>query len=280
MKRIVLFLALALTFRMSPQEIVEFVCPMDKDVRSAAPGTCPRCGMKLVAGIPDAREFRVQLETRPGSLTLRVGDPDSGKPVRDFEIMHEKLYHLFVVSQDLGFFLHTHPAMQPDGSFVANMRFPHPGMYRVLSDFYPRGGTPQLIANTVIVSGSGFPLRIAAPAPDISPKKVGNLDVELVTEPAQPLAGLKTLLFFRLKPNDGIEPYIGAMGHMLAASADLIDMVHSHPIYVTDPRKGDYKQIQFNMIFPREGMYRIWVQFQRKGVVNTLAFNVPVGRLQ
>ena len=30
-------------------------------------------------------------------------------------------------------------------------------------------------------------------------------------------------MFFRLTPNDGIEPYIGAMGHMLAASSDLID---------------------------------------------------------
>ena len=33
------------------------------------------------------------------------------------------------------------------------------------------------------------------------------------------------------------------------------------------------KQIQFNLIFPREGIYRVWVQFQRQGVVN-------YGRLQ
>jgi len=253
---------------------------MDKDVRSAEPGVCPRCGMKLVAGIPDAREFRVLLERHPGSLILRVQDPDSGKPVRDFEIMHEKLYHLFVVSQDLGFFQHIHPEAQPDGSFTVPLQFPHPGMYRILSDFYPKGATPQLIANTVIIPGTGFPLAVANPVPDVAPKKSENLDVELVTEPAKPIAGFKTLMFFRLKPNDGIEPYIGAMGHMLAASADLIDMVHGHPIYVTEPPTGDYKQLQFNMIFPREGMYRIWVQFQRKGVVNTVAFNVPVGKLQ
>jgi hypothetical protein len=86
------------------------------------------------------------------------------------------------------------------------------------------------------------------------------------------------MLFFRLKPDDGIEPWIGAMGHMLAASADLIDLMHTHPIYVTDPDGA--KQLQFNLIFPREGMYRIWVQFQRKGVVNTVAFNVPVKALE
>jgi hypothetical protein len=87
-------------------------------------------------------------------------------------------------------------------------------------------------------------------------------------------------MFFRLKPNDGIEPYLGAMGHMMAASSDLIDMIHTHPFLVYDPREGDYKQIQFNVIFPRTGVYRVWVQFQRKGVVNTVAFNVPVSELK
>jgi hypothetical protein len=34
--------------------------------------------------------------------------------------------------------------------------------------------------------------------------------------------------------------------------------------------------MQFNMIYPRPGIYRVWIQVQRQGVVNTLAFNVPV----
>ena len=86
-------------------------------------------------------------------------------------------------------------------------------------------------------------------------------------------------MFFKLKPNDGIEPYLGAMGHMLAASSDLIDLMHTHPLYVTDPDEGAYKQIQFNLIFPRAGVYRVWTQFQRKGVVNTVVFDVPVKNL-
>ena len=39
-------------------------------------------------------------------------------------------------------------------------------------------------------------------------------------------------------------------------------------------------QIQFNMIFPRARTYRVWVQFQRKGVVNTAVFTVPVSELK
>ncbi|MGD1073213.1 MAG: heavy metal-binding domain-containing protein [Bryobacteraceae bacterium] len=265
---------------------IEFVCPMDKDVRSSAPGICPRCGMKLVAGIPEGHEFRVLISTAPAVLeaeeniriTLRVEDPETGKPARAFEIMHEKLYHLFVVSQDLRFFAHVHPEIRSDSSFVLDLTFPRPGLYRILSDFYPAGATPQLIASTLIVRGAEFKLKAADIAPDLSPKTTENSSVELVSEPVQPIAGLKTMLFFRLKPDDGIEPWIGAMGHMLAASADLIDLMHTHPIYVTDPDGA--KQLQFNLIFPREGMYRIWVQFQRKGVVNTVAFNVPVKALE
>jgi hypothetical protein len=263
---------------------IEFVCPMDKDVRSPVPGKCPRCGMTLVAGIPDPHEYPVRITTTPRvlkagediRLDFHVDDPITHQPVGDFEIMHEKLYHLFLVSQDLKFFVHTHPQIQPDASFQLNVRFPKPGLYRVLSDFYPKGGTPQLIASTLIVPGAGMKIALPKLDPDLTPQHSENLSVELEMDPPQPIAGMKTLMFFRLKPNDGIEPYIGAMGHMLAASSDLIDMIHTHPFLVTDPTGTDYKQIQFNMIFPRDGIYRVWIQFQRKGVVNTVAFNIPV----
>ena len=86
-------------------------------------------------------------------------------------------------------------------------------------------------------------------------------------EPPVPLAGLKTMLFFRLKPADGLEPYLGAWAHMLAASDDLIDLMHTHP-FLADGGP----QVQFNVIFPRARTYRMWVQFQRKGVVNTAVF--------
>jgi hypothetical protein len=265
---------------------VEFVCPMDPDIRSKEPGKCPRCGMKLVAGIPDPHEYPVRIATKPrppkaGSptqLEFRIEDPKTGKPVREFEVVHEKFFHLFLISQDLKSFAHQHPEMQPDGSFHHQYTFPKAGLYRVLSDFYPKGGTPQLMTNTLMVPGAGFKLEPAHPTPDLAPQHAENIDVELVMEPPEPLCGMKTLMFFRIKPADDMEMYLGAWGHMLAASSDLIDMIHTHPFLVTDPE--GYKQIQFNMIFPREGVYRVWVQFQRKGVVNTVAFNVPVGVLK
>ncbi len=285
---------------LAPEPEVEWMCPMpqDSDIRMKGPGKCPRCGMTLVPGLPEPQEFPVRISTRPkalkvgqeAQLSFSIEDPKSLKPVKDFEIVHEKLYHLFVVSQDLKFFKHTHPEMQPDGKFLLGVTFPKPGLYRILSDFYPKGATPQLIANTVMVPGAGFKLETAKLDPDLTAKQTdgfkdghavpGNIQVELTMDPPQPIVGEKTLLFFRLKPGSGMELYLGAWAHMMAASADLVDMIHSHPFLVTDPIDSDYKQLQFNLIFPRAGVYRVWVQMQRLGVVNTVAFNIPVSDLK
>jgi hypothetical protein len=272
----------------SEDDDVEFICPMDKNVREKNPGKCRICGMTLVPNLPDAHEYPIHITSKPAHikpgeealLNFRVEDPTTGKTVQDFTVMHEKLYHFFLVSQDLQFFRHIHPEKQPDGTFNLGVKFPHAGLYRMLSDLYPTGGTPQLVPDTIMIPGPGFKLEPAKLAPDMSPKTTENLEVELVTEPKEPLAGFKTMMFFRLKPNDGIEPYLGAMGHMLAASSDLIDLMHTHPLYVTDPEDGAVKQIQFNLIFPRAGVYRVWTQFQRKGVVNTVVFDVPVKNLE
>ena len=264
----------------------DYVCPMDADVRSDKPGVCPRCGMKLVLGIPDTTEFPLDLRTEPKKfhagdkvqLAFRVLDPKTGKQVRHFQIVHERYLHMFVVSQDLGFFIHEHPVEGADHIFRYDMKFPKAGMYRVLADFYPEGGSPQLVARTVIVPArAGEDVKLAAPklTPELGVSHASNMDVELVMEPAQPIVGMKTLMFFRLKPADGLQQYLGAWGHMLAASDDLIDMIHDHP-FIADGGA----QEQFNMIFPRARTYRVWVQFQRNGVVNTAAFNVPVSELK
>lgn len=257
-----------------------YVCPMDPDVRSNSPGKCARCGMALVAGLPDPVEYHMHLGVtprpikvgQPSNLTFEIHDPWKDRPVTKFQEVHEKLFHMFVVSQDLEVFLHNHPTLGSDGSFHYEYTFPKSGMYRVLGDFYPDGATPQLIAQTVFVPGpAGKRPQLTR---DYTAKDAENMQVELTTDPPQPISGQKTQMLFQVKPGDGLEKYLGAWGHMLAASDDLIDMLHEHP-FIADGGP----QIQFNVIFPRAHAYRVWVQFQRKGVVNTAHFDIPVKEL-
>ena len=274
------FLVALLTVVLSAQDLT-YQCPMDPDIRSNKEGVCSRCGMKLRAGIPEPVEFPVDLNlsprvVKPGikeQLEFSVRDPQNGKQIEHFELVHEKLFHMFVISRDLQFFLHDHPVFGDDGKFRYDLAFPKSGMYRVLADFYPEGATPQLIAKTVLVPGE------PQPAPKLSrdyeAKQTENMHVSITTDPPEPIAGQKTMIHFHLDPGDGIEKYIGAWGHMLAASDDLIDMIHTHP-FIADGGPD----MQFNVYFPRERMYRIWVQFQRKGVVNTARFDIPVQDLK
>jgi hypothetical protein len=38
-------------------------------------------------------------------------------------------------------------------------------------------------------------------------------------------------------------------------------------------------RIEFEVVFPRSRAYRLWVQFQKDGIVNTVHFDVPVEAL-
>jgi hypothetical protein len=237
--------------------------------------------MKLRSGIPDPVEYPVDLRLmpralRPGEraqLDFLVRNPWNGSPVTSFQMIHEKLFHLFIVGPDLEFFAHEHPEAMPHGAFRSEVAFPTSGVYRMLADFYPDGGTPQLAVKTVIVPGAGPAVRPLSR--DYAAKDAANLRVELRSLPPQPIAGTKSSLAFRLTPADGLEPYLGAWGHMLAASDDRIDLIHDHPL------AGDGgPEVQFDVIFPRARTYRIWVQFQRKGVINTVRFDVPVHALE
>jgi hypothetical protein len=261
-----------------PSEGVVYICPMDPDVRSHQAGNCRRCGMALVSGIPDPVEFHLDLNVIPraptpgraAALQFLVHDPWKDRPVSHFNVVHERLFHTFVVSDDLQFFEHGHPRLVADGVFQYPITFPKAGMFRVLGDYYPEGATPQLTSETVLVPG-GSPAPPVHLSRDYSPKQAQNMGVSLTTIPEQPAATARTQLRFTIDAEHGLQRYLGAWGHMLAVSEDLIDMMHEHP-FLADGGP----QVEFEVVFPRPGAYRLWVQFQSDGVVNTVHFDVPV----
>ncbi len=274
--------ALSAAAQEAPSETpVEFLCPMDKDVREKGPGRCPRCGMKLLPGLPDPVEYPVQLTLsprvpRPGHpvrLRFTILHPKTRRPVPELEVFHERPFHLFLISEDLNHFAHEHPVAVAPGVFEFVWTFAQGGLWRLLCDFFPTGATPQLIAKSILLA----PTAPAPPAP-----AARNLEALLTLEPTQPLAGEKTLLFYQITPRENFEPYLGAEGHMLLASEDLIDLVHTHPALIDGglaSPPSSHKLLQFNLIFPRPGRYRVWAQFQRAGLVNTVASDITVHTL-
>jgi hypothetical protein len=220
---------------------------MDPDVRSHDPGNCRRCGMTLVAGIPDPVEFHLDLTVTPRSpvpdrlaaVQFFVRDPWKDRPVSQFNVVHERLFHAFVVSQDLTFFEHGHPTLVADGLFQYPITFPKPGMYRVLGDFYPVGVTPQLTTETVIVAGT--PPGPAQLGRDYSTKAGENAQVSLSVIPDEAVAGMRTQLRLSIDPGVGLEKYLGVWAHLLAVSDDLIDMMHEHPFLADGGPKIEFR---------------------------------------
>src|SRR5204862_7121208 len=95
-----------------------WVCPMHSDYTTEAAGKCPRCGMDLVHAAPfDVRDYRLDLRTvpavvkpgQPATLFFKIHHPGTGEQMKKFEVVHERPYHLFVISQDMAYFQHFHP---------------------------------------------------------------------------------------------------------------------------------------------------------------------------
>jgi hypothetical protein len=213
-----------------------------------------------------------------------VADPDTRQPVRDFAVVHDKRFHLFVVSQDLEHLEHIHPEQDAEGSWFIDYTPPKPGYYRIYCDFLPVGGTPQVIAATLVTAG--FEGDLAAAIPTLTPdrtleKKAGEVTVKLSVEPSTIIAGRTVRLKYELAANGApvtdLEPYLAAWGHTLVLSEDALEYVHAHPIEylptdVPDPKGGP--TVTFDATFPSPGRYRIWTQFKRRGVVSTTWFTV------
>jgi hypothetical protein len=290
-----------------------FVCPMHPDYTLEVPGSCPRCGMALVKATPfDVRDYRVDVTTAPALLragqparwTLRVFRPDSDEPVTRFERVHERQYHLFVVSHDMAEFQHIHPEPQPDGSWALDVTLPKAGYYKVLSDFMPSGGAAQLIAHPVVTAGfaGDLPSSRARLVPDTNlTKTVGDLTATVSFDPDPFVAGLYGHLKFLLndrrsgRPVTDLQTYLGAFGHTLIMSEDMVDYVHSHsldilnagdedsePVFLIPPgadlealRGGP--EVVFDGLMPRAGRYRAWTQFRRGDVLHTFTTTFEVG---
>jgi hypothetical protein len=273
----------ALSARQDAAASAERAGGMQSGGRNKTPAACPHCGWAHVTASPPACEHPlcVTLTPRnwhPGqSVHMRFAGLDAGIGTRASRAapLPATRFHLYIVSGDLEFFRHAHMEVQPDGTCEFETTLPGRGFYRLLGGCRPAGEPFRPAVQTIFSAGAelasfGTPRLAAEPGPGAGE----NLSARLWTVPAAPLAGRETQLHFELTPAGGAEPDPAAQGHVLAASADLIEIIQIQPAVV-----GSGARFQFNAVFQRPGMYRVWPQFQRHGVVNTLRFTVAVKAL-
>jgi hypothetical protein len=277
-----------------------YICPMHPNEVKAEPGTCSICGMKLVPGDPMATAdyvMRVTMEPRapkPGQTVkfrLAVLHPLTGAMVKDFAEVHDKLFHLFIVSRDMSQWFHVHPVLEKDGSFTLEHTIPSAGHWALFSDFMPVGGGPQMIVTPFATAGFDGDLSASIPAlvPDTSfTKTVDGVTVTLAATPAKLISAEETDIPIRFtdektgEPVTDLQRYLGAFGHAMMLSDDMTEHVHAHPeemLEGTAVVEGGGPDLTFHALFPKPGVYRIWLQFQRAGKLSTVPFTVRVTRV-
>jgi hypothetical protein len=219
-----------------------------------------------------ASELMIRTEPRearseePTTLRLMIHGAD-GRMVKDFETVHEAKVHLIIVRDGLDQFAHIHPGVDAAGNLSAEFRFPIGGKYRLYADFKPEGKSQSVAIGEVQVGGS------SSPAPRLSPNVPGRVQgdgLQADVEVTSAKAGSSARISFTLLDPDGqpirdLQPYLGAMGHLVVISADGKEYVHAHP-GEEQPEAG---RVGFEARFAKPGIYKGWGQFRRGGKIHT-----------
>ena len=208
--------------------------------------------------------LRLAAERAPAAgrtpLDFTITGPD-GHAVTTYDVQHEKRLHLIVVRRDATGFQHVHPELAADGTWSTDVDL-SPGPWRVYADFKPASDEAMTLAAELLVAGDFEP---APPRPDVRSTTVDGYTVTLDGDLA---AGRDTVLRPRVSL-DGrdvtgeLEPYLGALGHLVALRRGDLAYLHVHP-----------EGLDFHTSVPTGGAYELFLDFKHAGVVRTAAFTL------
>jgi len=227
-------------------------------------------------------EYDVPADVRPGepaTITISVRDAESGEPVGDLVRTHQVWMHLIVTRADLGTFAHLHPEPTgEEGVFEVEATFPTAGTYALHTELRQQGQMADVLdAADVTVAGEEPPVE-AVPGGDIREATVAGVRITLDGE-----ARVGETSDFTLGVPDGLQPYLGAAGHVVVMRAAGTDFQHRHAETYDDrgrpvqalPGTEFGPELDLHVRFDEPGAYRLWAQVRlADGTVVTAPFVV------
>lgn len=194
------------------------------------------------------------------------------QPVTTFQRDQTKLLHLIVAKRDLSAYQHLHPTLAADGTFSIPLTLKTAGTYRAIADFTV-AGKRHVLGTDLTVAGPTSPVPLPASAPTATTDGY-------VVQLAHPTlhAGKESELSFTVirggKLVTGLQPYLGAYGHLVALRQPDLAYSHVHP--TSQDRSNGL--IRFSTDLPTAATYRLFLQFQTHGIVHTAAFTETAGK--
>jgi hypothetical protein len=230
--------------------------------------------------------YRLDLETtavpagEKATLRFVVRDAD-GDPVTRYRTAHGKQLHLILASRELTTYRHLHPTRAADGTWSTPVDLPAAGGYRVFADFVPADAT-EGAATEGLTLGSDLtvtgPYRATRPP---APASTVTVDGYTVTLEGALKAGGESDLTFTVRragrPVTGLQPYLGAYGHLVALRSGDLAYLHVHPHEEAEGETTSGPEVSFAATAPSTGTYRLFLDFKVDGTVRTAAFTVRAG---
>ena len=253
-------------------------------------------------GVSLALEPQAPRPGTPVEITYALSDAQNAPLTADrLRIVHERLMHLIVVSQDLQSFSHVHPEETEPGRFSVTETLPYAGKYVLFDEFVTAEGVTQIERNVIATEGADSADNPAALAPDLGTTKESVGLEAVLTSPIDKVRRRVATPFFLDvtqdgKPATGLQPFLGAACHVVIVSADTKQFAHTHGDIPGGALSGDMSKmdmaampmptppakfgprLEFTHTFMQPGMYRLWIQLGHGGEVATFAYNVMVER--
>lgn len=250
-------------------------------------------GMAMGAGEADRRAPTMTLALAPDGpfapgraqgVALTLTDIATGKPLgpNDLALAHTRRLHLLIVDASLTDYQHIHPVFDPLGT--GRWRFDFTPLfgraYKVWADAtLPDGSHEYVGAN--LVAGAG-----KAPSPSNAMVMTAEKDgLEFLLSFASPLKagqaarGSIAIVDRRTgKPFAGLQPLMGAFGHIVAFAGNWNAIEHVHPLGAepgTERERGG-PVIDFHIRPERAGVVKLFAQIRANGRETIVPFTAMV----
>jgi len=231
------------------------------------------------------------------TLTIALSD-SAGNPLRGLSVIHDRIMHVIIASQDFTVFSHIHPedfgpiteSMRESAKYPVHYSFPKAGSYIIGVDFAVKDKAYSRHF-TVDVSG-GKPMGEATV--DLArKKKFGDYEVTLMSSPESITAGKEVTLSYSFSkdgaPVTDLEPYLSAYMHAAVMSQNFQYFMHEHGMApgmaehahhmmmhsMAVPKKFG-PVVDLSITFPSKGIYQVFGEVKHKGKVILTSFMVEV----
>lgn len=213
------------------------------------------------------------------------------KPFTDFVEDMTKKMHFYAVCSDLTGYQHLHPQMDADGTWRVQLAALHPGTWRFYATFVGNSGgnhTDYVLGQEVSVAGDMAPMQL--PPPSASVQTDGytlTFNDAKFTDDMYKTQKLEVTIAKDGMPVMDLENYLGAKGHLTAIRSGDMQFVHIHPEGM-DMGGGQSKggmmlrglagdpTLTFDTMFPKDGDWRLFLQFQTMGMLHLAEFTLHV----